>query len=165
MATVKIYYRMMTRQTDQNKYAITKKNIWKQIPSWDCFMLPNKLCQTRGFHCVHETTILASVIAQIYFCLFWICSCNDCNANNTTVVFVLLLKKTHIFIYLFHAIWLSGLKPLKSLLCNINENQTKEKKNQLFSKIAKLLYKNHSEACVTTWVLSILSWPLQMWKR
>lgn len=40
-----------------------------------------------------------------------------------------------------------------------------EKKHQLFSKIAKQLYKKHSETCVTTWILSIMSWPPQMYKK
>lgn len=135
----------MKWETDQNKYTITwvRKIIWKQIPPHEiAFRLDNTFCQTHGFHCVHETTILASVIAQIFFCLFRICSCNDCNANDTTVVCVLLLKKPLRFIHLFNVIWLrSKLKPLKSLLHNINENQTPGKKHQLFSKIAKQHYK------------------------
>lgn len=156
----------MKWETDQNKYKITmnKKNYLKADSStWDCFRLHNTFCQTHGFHCVHETTILASVIAQIYFCLFWICSCNDFNANNTTVVCTLLLKKPLRFSHLFNVIWLRNrLKPLKSLLHNIKENQTSGKKHQLFSKIAKQLHKKHSETCVTTWILSIMSWPPQM---
>jgi len=85
---------MIEWETNQNKYTIitSKKNYLKAYSStWNYFRLHNTFCQTRGLHCVHETTMLASVIAQIYFCLFWICCCNDCNANNTTVVCVFLL--------------------------------------------------------------------------